>query len=185
MVFDLTSCSTRNYMVSVEIYTTFCINRSTWPYRMLSWQVAILLIASFCRALFKPLLRLAYRHYIAEVILEHVAVALKLNNTFPKSKTFNFFQKESYLLDYLVERACHFGMANFFFYLRYLSSIHKKANCIAIFWTRRPHSLGSCLFRGDWATCLLHKGGGVPLSALPKGSTTELAGLFFTTSPKC
>ena len=28
----------------------------------------------------------------------------------------------------------------------YLSSIHEKANCIAIFWTGRPHSLGSCFF---------------------------------------
>ena len=28
----------------------------------------------------------------------------------------------------------------------YLSSIHEKANCIAIFWTGRPHSLGSCHF---------------------------------------
>ena len=35
-----------------------------------------------------------------------------------------------------------------FFYLPYLSSIHEKANCIAILWTGSPHSLGSCLFRG-------------------------------------
>ena len=28
----------------------------------------------------------------------------------------------------------------------YSSSIHEKANCIAIFWTGRPHSLGSCHF---------------------------------------
>ena len=45
------------------------------------------------------------------------------------------------------------------FYLPYLSSIHEKANCIAILWTGSPHSLGSCLFRGLWATCLPHKGG--------------------------
>ena len=32
------------------------------------------------------------------------------------------------------------------FYLPYLSSIHEKANCIAILWTVSPHSLGSCLF---------------------------------------
>ena len=32
------------------------------------------------------------------------------------------------------------------FYLPYLSSIHEKANCIAILWTGSPHSLGSCLF---------------------------------------
>ena len=28
----------------------------------------------------------------------------------------------------------------------YLSSIHEKANCIAIFWTGRPHPLGICHF---------------------------------------
>ena len=33
-----------------------------------------------------------------------------------------------------------------FFYLLCLSSIHEKANCIAIFWTGRPHALGSCHF---------------------------------------
>ena len=47
----------------------------------------------------------------------------------------------------------------FLFYLPYLSSIHEKANCIAILWTGSPHSLGSCLFRGLWASCLPHKGG--------------------------
>ena len=73
----------------------------------------------------------------------------------------------------------------FFCICSYLSSIHEKANCIAIFWTRRPHSLGSCHFRGVWATCLPHKGGGVPLSALPKVTTSKLAGLFSTTSHKC
>ena len=67
----------------------------------------------------------------------------------------------------------------------FLSSIHEKANCIAIFWTVSPHSLGSCHFRGVWATCLPHKGGGVPLSALPKDTTSELAGLFSTISHKC
>ena len=71
------------------------------------------------------------------------------------------------------------------FYLPFLSSIHEKANCIAILWTGSPHSLGSCLFRGLWATCLPHKGGGIPLSALPKDTTSELAGLFSTTSHKC
>ena len=73
----------------------------------------------------------------------------------------------------------------YLFYLPYLSSIHEKANCIAILWTGSPHSLGSWLFRGLWATCLPHKGGGVPLSALPKDTTSELAGLFSTTFLKC
>ena len=71
------------------------------------------------------------------------------------------------------------------FYLPFLSSIHEKANCIAILSTGSPHSLGSCLFRGLWATCPPHKGGGIPLSASPKDTTSELAGLFSTTSPKC
>ena len=73
---------------------------------------------------------------------------------------------------------------NLFIYLPYISSIHEKANCIAIFWTGRPHSLGSCHF-DVWATCLPHKGGGVPLSALSKVTTSKLAGLFSTFSPKC
>ena len=73
----------------------------------------------------------------------------------------------------------------FLFYLPFLSFIHEKANCIAILWTVSLHSLGSCLFRGLWATCLPHKGGGIPLSALPKDTTSELAGLFSTTSHKC
>ena len=71
------------------------------------------------------------------------------------------------------------------FFLPCLSSIHEKANCIAIFWIGRPHSLVSCHFKGVWATCLAHKGGAVQLSALPKDTTSELAGLFSTTSPKC
>ena len=66
-----------------------------------------------------------------------------------------------------------------------LSFNHKKADCIAIFRPERPHSLGSCHFRGVGATCLSHKGGGVPLSALPKDTTSELADLFSTSSPKC
>ena len=49
--------------------------------------------------------------------------------------------------------------SSFFFYLPYLSCIHEKANCIARFWTVCPHSLGSCYFRGVWATCLPQKGG--------------------------
>ena len=73
----------------------------------------------------------------------------------------------------------------FLFYLPFLSSIREKANCIAILWAVSPHSLGSCLSRGLWATCLQHKGGGIPLSALPKDTTSELAGLFSTTSHKC
>ena len=72
---------------------------------------------------------------------------------------------------------------DFIFYLPYLSSIHEKANCIAIFWTGRPHSLRSCHLRCVWATCLPLKGGGVPLSALPKDTTSELAACSPQPSP--
>ena len=85
----------------------------------------------------------------------------------------------------LYSRICYYYACFIMFYLPYLSSIHEEANCIAILWTGSPHSLGSCLFRGLWATCLPHKGGGIPLSALPKDTTSKLAGLFSTTSHKC
>ena len=65
---------------------------------------------------------------------------------------------------------------HFLFHLPYLSSIYEKTNRITMFWSGRPHSLGSCHFRGVWATCHLHKAGGVPLSALPNDTTSELAG---------
>ena len=44
------------------------------------------------------------------------------------------------------------------FCLVYLSFIHKKANCITMFWTVCPHSLGSCYYRAVCATCLPHHG---------------------------
>ena len=44
----------------------------------------------------------------------------------------------------------------FLFYLPFLSSIHEKANCIAILWTGSPHSLGSCLFRGFYGPPVFH-----------------------------
>ena len=72
-----------------------------------------------------------------------------------------------------------------FFYCPCLSSIHERANCIAMLWTGHSHLLRSCHFRGVWATCLPHKDGDIPLSALAKDTTSELAGLFSTTSPKC
>ena len=43
-------------------------------------------------------------------------------------------------------------------------------------WTGRPHLLGCCHFRIVWATCLPHKGGGVPLSALSKDTLSKFAG---------
>ena len=71
------------------------------------------------------------------------------------------------ILKFLMMHVCNAGAATYltnnasFYlpYLPYLSSIHEKANCIAILWTGSPHSLGSCLFRGLWVTCLPHEGG--------------------------
>ena len=71
-----------------------------------------------------------------------------------------------------------------YLYCSYLFSIYEKANCIAMFWTGSTHLLGSCHFRDVWATCLPHKGGGVPLSAMPKDTPSELADLFSTVSHK-
>ena len=67
---------------------------------------------------------------------------------------------------------CVFAVWVNFYY--FLSSIYEKANCITMFWTVCPHSLGSCYVRGVWATCLSHKGGDVPLSALFKDTKTNL-----------
>ena len=49
----------------------------------------------------------------------------------------------------------------FFSILPYLFST-KKQNVSLYFWTGRPHSLGSCHFRGVWAICLSPKGGVIP-----------------------
>ena len=58
------------------------------------------------------------------------------------------------------------------FYLPFLSSIHEKANCIAILWTGSPHSLGSCLFRGLWAK--LH----IEMSKCSKSFVDFTVGMF-------
>ena len=59
------------------------------------------------------------------------------------------------IVERVLERRMRTLICFFLFYLPYLSSIHEKANCIAILWTGNPHSLGSCYFRGLWATCLM------------------------------
>ena len=46
----------------------------------------------------------------------------------------------------VLARHLSFNNDNYYYYLSFLSSIHEKANCIAILWTGSPHSLGSCLF---------------------------------------
>ena len=76
-------------------------------------------------------------------------------------------------------------MENFFFFAHIYSPFTRKANCIAVFWTGCPHSLRSSHFRGVLATCLPYKDGGVLFSTLLKDTTSELAVLFSTTSPKC
>ena len=74
----------------------------------------------------------------------------------------------------------------FIFFICYIYPPFTRKRIAALcFWTVSPHSLESCHFRGFWVTCLPHKDGGVPLSALSKNTTSELAGLFSTTFPKC
>ena len=58
-----------------------------------------------------------------------------------------------------IKRKAVFTLFCFLFYLPYLSSIDEKADCIAILLSVSLHSLGSCLSRGLWVTCLPHKGG--------------------------
>ena len=77
----------------------------------------------------------------------------------------------------------HVDNLRIFFYLPYLSSIPEKANCIAIFCTGRPHSLGSCHFRGVWATCLRHKGGTSRQVPCPRAQQANLPSCS-ATSPK-
>ena len=113
----------------------------------------------------------------ALLILSEVDLLNKLSEV-DYAKT---LQKDCTTVKFVFKQVCMYVCM----YCSYLSSIHEKANCIAIFWTGHPHSLGSCHFRDVWATCFPHKGGGVPLSALPKDTTSELAGLFSTTSHKC
>ena len=69
-----------------------------------------------------------------------------------------------------------------FFYLSCLSSIHEKANCMAIFWTGRPHSLGSCHFRSVWTTCLPHKGGASRWVPCPRTQQANLLACSFDMS---
>ena len=73
-----------------------------------------------------------------------------------------FYKWTNYTISTCISLMCCVGYQHncfLFFYLPYLSSIHEKANCVAIFWTGSPHSLGRYYFRGVWATCLSHKGG--------------------------
>ena len=63
----------------------------------------------------------------------------------------------------------------FLFYLPFLSSIHEKANCIAILWTGSPDSLGSCLFRGFYGPPVFHiKAGASRLVPCPRTQQANL-----------
>ena len=70
-------------------------------------------------------------------------------------------------------------------YCPYLSFIHDKVNCIAIFWTGRLDSLRSCHFRGVWATCLPHKSGGIPVKCLAQGHNKQARRLVLHTTHMC
>ena len=50
------------------------------------------------------------------------------------------------MMSKILEKIVYKKLFSFFLYCSYLSSIHEKANCIAILWTGSPHSLGSCHF---------------------------------------
>ena len=70
------------------------------------------------------------------------------------------------------------------FYLPYLSSIHEKANCIAILWTVSPHSLGSCLFRGFYGPPVFHIKVGRPVKCLAQGHNKRTCRLVLHNLPE-
>ena len=72
----------------------------------------------------------------------------------------------------------------FLFYLPYLSSIHEKANCIAILWTVSPHSLGSCLFRGFYGPPVFHIKVGRPVKCLAQGHNKRTCRLVLHNLPE-
>ena len=72
----------------------------------------------------------------------------------------------------------------FLFYLPYLSSIHEKANCIAILWTVSPHSLGSCLFRGFYRPPVFHIKVGRPVKCLAQGHNKRTCRLVLHNLPE-
>ena len=80
----------------------------------------------------------------------------------------NAYQQSRGLLSILEGKVQLVSFISIVLYYPCLSSIHEKANCIAIFWMRRPQSLGSCHFCDAWATCLPHKGG-CPVKYLAQG----------------
>ena len=78
---------------------------------------------------------------------------------------------------------------NFFFFFFFICHFYPpftRKRIVSQYFGRDVRTrLGVAFFEVLWATCLPHKGGGIPLSALPKDTTSELAGLFSTTSHKC
>ena len=70
------------------------------------------------------------------------------------------------------------------FYLPYLSSIHEKANCIAILWTVSPHSLGSCLFFFEvYGSPVFHMKVGRPVKCLAQGHNKRTCRLVLHNLP--
>ena len=90
--------------------------------------------------------------------------------------------KPSPIVDIFDENICHYAF--FLFYLPYLSSIHEKANCIAILWTVSPHSLGSCLFRGFYGPPVFHIKMGRPVKCLAQGHNKRTCRLVLHNLPE-
>ena len=113
-------------------------------------RIPVMLLFCFC-VLFKFVLDVNFRSLFPGKIAKKTQV---LTTTVKLQKRLKKFPRCKQLKNFFYE-------VFFVFYLPYLSSIYEKANCIALFWTGRPHSLGSHHFRAVWTTCLPHKGGGV------------------------
>ena len=79
---------------------------------VLSLQVTVLLDASLQIAVEKPLLCLACRHHIPEVVLAHVVKALTLDDTSLEQKIFNLLQKKLHLLEHFNEVLLDISVAN-------------------------------------------------------------------------
>ena len=72
-----------------------------------------------------------------------------------------------------------------FLFFYHVYSLFARKRIVTLYFGRDVCTrLGVAIFE-VWGTCLARKGRGVSLSALSQDTTSELASLFFTTSPKC
>ena len=71
------------------------------------------------------------------------------------------------------------------YYIVHIYPPFTRKQIVSLYLDGTSDKLGSCHFRNVWTTCLPHKGEGILLNTLPKDTTSELTGLFSTTSPKC